>query len=155
VAVTGTWEYLFRRSEMPDPPIASGTYVLTSVNGRSDLSVEHLNTHGRFVHRVLYDTLTFHEGLYFRQARAERFVTWPSYSAPDSTYSSRAWSGHGLYAGSGDTLILMDLGSRGVGNGKMVDTLAIGGAILTRRVPQLDPETGEIVSREEVYTRRR
>lgn len=66
---------VFRRSTSA-PAVTTGLYVLTAINGRGAPFVLTDVVFGtdRFVHRVSYDSITFMDGVFFRQHRMERQV---------------------------------------------------------------------------------
>lgn len=66
---------VFRRSTS-QPAVTTGLYVLTAINGRGAPFVltDAIVGTDRAVHRVSYDSITFMDGVFFRQHRMEREV---------------------------------------------------------------------------------
>ncbi|HEY0971033.1 MAG TPA: hypothetical protein VGE02_08710 [Gemmatimonadales bacterium] len=141
---------VFRLAPLPRPTVSSGTYVLTSMAGSTDLAFEDTAGGHRRVHRVLFDSLTFIDGLFFRRHRSER-TEW--YRNPtDPEIGSEEWVTFGSYDGGDGVLVLRDYRT-----GMWVraaDSLALGEGTLVRRTPALHPETGEEYTWEDVYSRR-
>ena len=92
--------YLFRRAVPESSPAADGLYILTSLNG-GDLEVE---LGPQTVFRVPFDSLTFHDGAFYRRHRREVSVYKPG--EPDSLISLTEFLGGGSYRVDGSRIIL-------------------------------------------------
>jgi hypothetical protein len=114
--VTGTWSpstvtlnypaspgnapYTFKRVAPPAVPMATGLYVLTSLNG-GGMSVS-FGTDYAF--RVQYDSIVFSDRTFYRRHRRERSVFHPG--QPDSLYSELEFMGGGSILGDGSRVVL-------------------------------------------------
>jgi hypothetical protein len=138
--------YVFKRdrSRSADPTRVSGTYVVTALMGRPDLTYEMTRGEGSSeIFRIEYDSLTILDGLFFRHARKEmRLIT--SAEDPDGSpiYVS-SMTGHGAYDVEGDLLLLRHYASQS----PAVDSVWILPNGLERRRPNL------FVDWRETYTR--
>lgn len=155
VGIVAPYAYVFRRAPRSRQPVSPGVYVMTSLDGREDLTAEwteweQTEWERRVVHRVLYDSITFLDQAFFRRHRAERTV-W--YLAPgDSNPGYTEWTTHGSYEGRDGALVLRDFFS--AEDLLAADTLAVGQGTLIRRSPSFLPPTYEPYVKEEVYSRR-
>jgi len=101
--------YVFRRAPLPRGPVTDGRFALTST-GHSGSSPFVLREYlpqsdgSRFVEMVLFDTLTFSDGLFFRQHRLERYVRY--LADGDSLVGRQEWNAPGVYTPVGGRLVL-------------------------------------------------
>lgn len=99
--------YLFRRSAATPSVVTSGSFVLTTVNGRgepfilSDTTISGV----RSVDQVLFDSVTFRDGVFFREHRAE------NYTGLYGASSASEFIANGSYRGRPDSLLLSLNGS--------------------------------------------
>ena len=142
--------YVFRRASLPRPPVAAGTYVLTSRHGRSDLVLEYEQHGQRFVDRVLFDSLTFVDGLFYRRHRSEYAVSY--LPTGDSLDASTAWITYGSYESVDGRLLLRDYQPRPLA--WPVDSLVVETDVLARRWTGGRGASGEATTWEELYRRR-
>lgn len=93
--------YVFRRSTAAAPVVTSGTFALTSINGRGEplMLVDTVVNGMRFVDRVLYDSVTFTDGVFFRKRRAEEY-------ASNGVGGYESYDTFGSYRGRPDSLVL-------------------------------------------------
>jgi hypothetical protein len=149
----GNHVWVFGRSTIDPVRIMSGTYVLATMNGSADLTFEYSWFDQRVVERVLFDSITFFDGVYYRRHRAERNVA--VVAAGDSLRDGYEFLTFGSYGGADAVLVLRDYmrqSSRGL---RAVDSLAVNQEALVRRIPRLHPETRVSFIWEDVYHRRR
>jgi hypothetical protein len=122
-------DYVFRRVIPESSPASDGLYVLTSLNG-GDLEVE---MGPETVFRVPFDSIAFHDGVFYRRHRREASVYRPG--EPDSLVSSTEFLGGGSFRVDGSRIILQryyDLTGT-----SPLDTLQVQDGALTRTSPAL------------------
>jgi hypothetical protein len=130
----------------------SGTYLLATMNGSADLTFEYSWFDQRVVERVLFDSITFFDGVYYRRHRAERNVAVTA--AGDSLRGGNEFLTFGSYCGADAVLVLRDYRQPSL-DVRAVDSLAVDQEALVRRIPRLHPETRVSFIWEDVYHRRR
>jgi hypothetical protein len=147
VAMVLQFPMLYRRAPFPATPVNSGIWVLTSVDGRSDLTSMDTAGDVTWHQRLHYDSILLTDALFFRRARSQSRQMWIGGTpAPLSVHSG--WFTHGTIESATADLMLVDYGRMQAA----VDTLDVLQNTLTRRLPYLDA-TGAPATRLEVYTR--
>lgn len=128
--------YAYQRSVVPTPgPVTAGTYVLSEVNGVPEgvggagfVFYDGTSAGHRFVRRVLFDTLTFADGVFFRRHRATLDSSfWVD--APAPTTASRNGVDWGSYTGGAAAIALQPYAEPG----SAPDSLRVASQTLTRR----------------------
>ncbi|HLT91497.1 MAG TPA: hypothetical protein VKZ85_11175 [Woeseiaceae bacterium] len=96
--------YVFRRDRRArvNPASVAGTYVMTELMGRPDLTFEYTVGEEQYVFRILYDTLTVIDDVFFRRAREEITIR----VATGDTVSSQSFASSGAFDVEGETLLL-------------------------------------------------
>lgn len=126
----GSRTFVFRRAAIESSPATNGLYVLTSLNG-GDLEIA---IGPESVLRIPFDSLTFHEGVFYRRHRREVGVYKPG--APDSLVSSVEYSAGGSFITDGSRIILQRYYDFS-GAGPIKDTLQIQQGALIRSTSTL------------------
>ena len=129
----GTLRLVYRRSPLPDAPVRSARYLLSQVNGKGrPLTLGDTVIKGtRYVGRVDFDSITFVDGLFFKQHRRESAISYLTNG--DSVVDSKDGRSYGSYFGDTDRLVLDRYYLPLVGQAR-ADSLALGAnSALTRR----------------------
>jgi hypothetical protein len=124
-------DLVFRRSPIPSTPVRDAAYVLTAVNGRGApfVTSDTVLNGTRYVSRVQFDSITFSDGVFFTEHRAESTVGYlPSGDSVSSETDGRPF---GTYTGGGGRLVLRRYFTAGLGQ-PSTDSLAIANGTLTR-----------------------
>jgi hypothetical protein len=126
---------------------------MISMNGRADLTYERLVDDQRFVERVLFDSVAFHDGVFFRRTWSGQTM-WILPSG-DTLEASSGFVTHGSYVGGEGVRVLRDYSKR---SGIRVsvpaaDSLALVRDTLVRRTFRRHHVTGEPFVWEERYQR--
>lgn len=129
--VPPNFDFVFRRSTTPDVPIREGTYILTAVNGRGapfvagDTTIDGI----RYVGRVAFDTITFSDGVVFKESRQDSETTYRA--SADSTMWVSGGRSYGSYSGRDGWVMLRRYYQEGVSETRS-DSFAVGNGTLTR-----------------------
>jgi hypothetical protein len=132
--------------------IRSGSYVLATMNGSADLTFEYSSSDGRTVERVLYDSITFFDGVFYRRHRAQQTIF--IFATGDSARSEYGFLTSGSYGGADAVLVLRDYRGRAARGARPVDSLTVNQQALVRRMPRWHPVTRAYFLWEDVYHRR-
>jgi hypothetical protein len=97
-----TMHFVFRRPTRGAPVVTAGTFILTSINGRGEplTSYDTIAYGMHQVRRVLYDSVLFTDGAFFRRHRTETFIL-------DDDVGINEFITFGSYRGHADSLVLM------------------------------------------------
>jgi hypothetical protein len=129
--------FTYRRAVKPTVKVADGKYALAAINGRRDqlLLLEAITPEQtgypmgyRRVHRVLFDTLTFTDGAFYRRSRAEANTVYTP--TGDSIPSAREWALAGSYTGTDPWIVLSPYA---VGVDRSADSLIVKGTTIIRQ----------------------
>src|SRR5690606_7505855 len=90
-----------RRTRVSPAPLA-GTYVLTALMGRPDLTFEYTVGEEQYAFQILYDTLTVSDDVFFRRTREEITIG----VATGDTVSGQSFAASGAFDVEGETLLL-------------------------------------------------
>jgi hypothetical protein len=122
--------FVFRRAHLTASSVPSQHYHLTSINGRTAVPLVMYDTvigDTRYVGRVLFDSLTFLDGIFFRQHRAEEVRGYRAGSEP--LIADDEWTTWGAFESGSGWIRLMHYSS----SGSAGDSLSIVGDTLVRR----------------------
>ena len=143
-----SFDFVFRRAAIPNVPIRDATYALTAVNGRGapfiagDTTIDGT----RYVGRVAFDTISFTDGVVFKESRLESQTTYRP--GVDSSMEVSGGRSYGSYSGRDGWVVLRRYYLEGVSETRN-DSFAVGNGTLTR-VRRLRDQTVQ-----EQYTRLR
>lgn len=125
---------VFRRVQLEPSGVPSDDYRLRSINGRSDEPlVAYDSTIGdhRLVTYVVFDSLSFSDGVFFRRHRSESAV---GYTNGEVTSASAAeWTTWGTYESRPAAVVLLHYGAPPGSGVPARDSLLIAGDTLVRR----------------------
>lgn len=125
---------VFRRVQLEPSGVPSDDYRLRSINGRSDEPlVAYDSTIGdhRLVTYVVFDSLFFSDGVFFRRHRSESAV---GYTNGEVTLASEAeWTTWGTYESRPAAVVLLHYGASPGSGVPARDSLSIAGDTLVRR----------------------
>ncbi|HEY8470215.1 MAG TPA: hypothetical protein VIL18_11260 [Longimicrobiales bacterium] len=143
--------YVFRRDRRArvSPAPVAGTYIMTALMGRPDLTYEYTIEGRHYTYQILYDTLTVIDDVFFRRKRAEITV---SAAADTFRHSFTAAGGFDVDA---ETLVLRHYAVPAPSAVPRLDSLRILQDGLERHHWMIDPTTGQLLDRRETYTRLR
>jgi hypothetical protein len=137
---------IYRRARLGPSAVASARYRLSSINGRAaEPLVVYDTTIGdtRFVATVLFDTVTFSDGVFFRRHRSESAIAY--IGGQPSVASAEEWTTWGAYESGPGWVALLHYSPPSLSiPGR--DSLSVAGDTLVRRTPLI---TGPL---EERYT---
>ena len=125
-----TWTY--RRTSPPPSSLSSGRYRLRSINGRTDeplISYDTTIAGTRYVGSVLFDSLEFTDGVFFRQHRSQSAIAYPPSGLPIA--NAQEWTTGGAYESRTGSVVLMYYGPPPSLLAR--DSLSIAGDTLVRR----------------------
>lgn len=125
----------YRRASLPPSSVQSTRYRLRSINGRTaEPLVSYDTTIGgtRYVGSVAFDSLTFSDGVFFRQHRSESAVAYPPSGLPLA--SAEEWTTWGAYESRAGAVVLLYYGPPTLSIPAR-DSLSIAGDTLVRRTP--------------------
>ena len=123
----------YRRASLPPSSVQSTRYRLRSINGRTDEPlVSYDTTIGgtRYVGSVAFDSLTFSDGVFFRQHRSESAIGYPPSGLP--FVSAEEWTTWGAYESRAGGVVLLYYGPPTLSIPAR-DSLSIAGDTLVRR----------------------
>lgn len=125
-----TWTY--RRTSPPPSSLSSGRYRLRSINGRTDeplISYDTTIAGWRYVGNVLFDSLHFTDGVFFREHRSQSGIAYPPSGLPIA--NALEWTTGGAYESRTGRVVLMYYGPPPALPSR--DSLSIAGDTLVRR----------------------
>ena len=126
-----TWTY--RRTSPPPSSLSSGRYRLRSINGRTDeplISYDTTIAGWRYVGSVLFDSLEFTDGVFFRQHRSQSAIAYPPSGLPIA--NAQEWTTGGAYEARPGGVVLIYYGPPP--SVPTRDSLSIAGDTLVRRL---------------------
>lgn len=135
-----------RRARVSPAPVA-GTYVMTALMGRPDLTFEYTLDEGRYTFQILYDTLTVIDDVFFRRKREEITVL------PSGDTSRHSFAVAGAFDVEAETLRLRHYAAASVAPPQ--DSLRILQDGLERRLARAHPVSGQPLDWRETYARLR
>jgi len=129
-----SFDFVFRRSPIPNVPIRDATYILTAVNGRgargASFIVQDTVINGsRYVSRVAFDSIMFSDGVVFKESRLESETVYRP--TGDSATSGSGGLSFGSYSGSNGWARLRRYYVAVVSQTR-TDSFAVGDGTLTR-----------------------
>lgn len=141
--------YVFRRDRRArvSPAPVAGTYVMTALMGRPDLTFEYTRDDSQYAFQVRYDTLTVIDDVFFRRTREEITVL------PSGDTFRHSFAVAGAFDVEAETLQLRHYAAASVTPPQ--DSLRILQDGLERRRATIHPGTGQPLDWREKYTRLR
>lgn len=127
--------FTYRRAQLGPSTVAAAPYRLRSINGRTgEPLVEHDTTIGdtRYIATVLFDSVTFSDGVFFRRHRSESAITY--IGATPGLVSAEEWTTGGAYESGPGWVVLLHY-SPPSPSIRARDSLGIARDTLIRRTP--------------------
>lgn len=130
--------FTYRRAQLGSSTVASARYRLRSINGRTgEPIVAHDTTIGdtRYVETVLFDSVTFSDGVFFHRHRSESAITY--IAGQPGTASAAEWTTGGAYESGPGWVVLLHYSPPSLSI-RARDSLSIARDTLIRRVGTLE-----------------
>lgn len=145
--------FVFRRDSRArvSPAPVAGTYVMTALMGRPDLTFEYTVDETQHAFQILYDTLTVIDDVFFRRTREETTIR--VLPTGDTLRTGQSFTLAGAFDVEGGTLLLRHYAAASVAPPQ--DSLRILQDGLERRLARVHPTTGQPLDWRETYARLR